>query len=137
MRAATLADVPAMIDMARAEFEPRFQLPGGDVERAMAAIAACIVGGGAFIAEGGFVLGTMGQTPWSAAPVAEEAMLYVRPEHRGSGLAQALMEALEGWASAQGATVLRVTAQPGQAAAAALYGRLGFEPAEQAFLKRL
>ena len=46
-------------------------------------------------------------------------------------------EALEAWARAEGATALRMTAQPGQGAAVALYAGLGFEPAEQAFLKVL
>lgn len=137
IRPATLDDIPALIDMARPEFEPRCRLPG-DVGKAILVFGAAVSGGGAFVAEGkGFILGVIGQTPWSHARVAEEVLLYVVPEHRRSGIAQALVEALEAWARAEGATALRMTAQPGHGAAVALYAGLGFEPAEQAFLKVL
>ena len=51
----------------------------------------------------------------------------VAPEHRRRGLASAVLEALLGWAAERGATTAYLQVREDNAAAMALYGRLGFE----------
>ncbi len=51
----------------------------------------------------------------------------VAPEHRRQGLASAVLEALLGWAAERGATTAYLQVREDNAAALALYGRLGFE----------
>ncbi|RZQ62699.1 GNAT family N-acetyltransferase [Amycolatopsis suaedae] len=52
--------------------------------------------------------------------------LAVRPEHRRRGLGTAVMGALSGWAAAHGATRTVLQVDVNNAAALALYARLGF-----------
>lgn len=52
--------------------------------------------------------------------------MWVDPAARGRGVADALLQDLEQWARAAGATQLRLTVTDGNTAAAALYERNGF-----------
>jgi GNAT superfamily N-acetyltransferase len=52
--------------------------------------------------------------------------MYVTPASRGTGLAAALVEAVEGWARAQGADRLYLRVAVGVARARAFYVKLGF-----------
>ena len=59
---------------------------------------------------------------------AEIKRMYVRPEARGSGVAQALVSHLENEAAHAGTSLVRLETGTLQAAAIRLYERCGFEP---------
>jgi GNAT superfamily N-acetyltransferase len=63
-------------------------------------------------------------------PAAELDVMYVAPEHRGRGVAQALLAALEGHARAAGVAVLRLRAGEPQPEALRFYRAAGFTPIE-------
>lgn len=52
--------------------------------------------------------------------------MYVEPEYRGQGLNQAILKALETWASQQGVTELRLEVYAGNASAIKAYEKAGF-----------
>jgi ribosomal-protein-alanine N-acetyltransferase len=54
--------------------------------------------------------------------------MAVRPPFRGRGLAAGLVEALAGRLQARGAREVRLTVDPANRPAAALYAKLGFQP---------
>ena len=54
------------------------------------------------------------------------AAVYVTPARRGSGLLDRMVEQVEGWARAQGATRLRLLVHETNGAARRAYARLGF-----------
>ena len=64
----------------------------------------------------------------------ELAELYVEPDHRGRGVAGALVEAAMALFRARKVSFASVWAHPGNAAALAVYRRHGFEPTEQTVL---
>jgi GNAT superfamily N-acetyltransferase len=53
--------------------------------------------------------------------------VWVAPEHRGRGIAQALLERLIGWARERGAARMELGVTAGDSPAVRLYERLGFE----------
>ena len=55
-------------------------------------------------------------------------MVVVDEGHRQAGIGTALMEAATGWARERGAEEMVLTVWSDNAAAEALYGRLGYEP---------
>jgi GNAT superfamily N-acetyltransferase len=59
-------------------------------------------------------------------PAAELDLMYVAPEHRGTGVGRALLAALEQHARAAGVTVLRLRAGDPQPEALRFYGTAGF-----------
>ncbi len=61
---------------------------------------------------------------------AEVKRVYVRPNARGRGVAQALLARIEREASAEGHTVLRLETGDRQLAALRLYERAGFVPCD-------
>ncbi|MBL9048983.1 MAG: GNAT family N-acetyltransferase [Tabrizicola sp.] len=83
------------------------------------------------------LLARSGDRPAGAAFVAchgSEAMLHaleVRPSHRRQGVGQTLIHAAANWAAAQGATRLSLVVTRQNAAARALYARLGMETVGQ------
>ncbi|HTD35407.1 MAG TPA: GNAT family N-acetyltransferase [Candidatus Elarobacter sp.] len=65
----------------------------------------------------------------SAGPRASEVKrLYVRPAHRGAGVAGALMDALEAHAREAGCDALYLDSRPDFQAAIRFYERRGYEP---------
>lgn len=64
--------------------------------------------------------------PGDRAGVAEVISMWVSPAVRGRGVGAALLDEVERWARATGATVLRLDVSDGNEAAAALYERNGF-----------
>ena len=63
--------------------------------------------------------------------VAELKRFFVAPERRGPGVADALIEALFGYAAGQGVTTVRLETGDAQRAAIAFYRRHGFAPVER------
>ena len=82
-----------------------------------------------WIAEHGTeVVGCVAFRPLAGVPRAGEVRrLYVRPTHRGTGLADALMSALESCARDEGFEVLYLDTHDSFTAAIRLYERLGYE----------
>lgn len=64
----------------------------------------------------------------------EVAELYVRPEARGRGLARRLVDEAMALFRERGVTFASVWSHPGNAAALAVYGAVGFRPTEQVVL---
>jgi ribosomal protein S18 acetylase RimI-like enzyme len=71
-------------------------------------------------------VGIASGVPTDDAGVAELISMWVHPTARGKGVGDELIRAVERWARATGAAVLRLTVMDGNAAAAALYERNGF-----------
>lgn len=90
--------------------------------------------GVAFVAEApdgslaGFIVGTE-TTPESyrrPMRLAEAECLFIDPNHRGQGLGEALMQAFEDWARAQGIQRLGLTVSARNQRARSFYERLGY-----------
>ena len=82
--------------------------------------------------DGAGVVGCVAFRPLAGVPGAGEVRrLYVRPAHRGTGLADALMSALESSARDAGYTALYLDTHHSFAAAVRLYERRGYEPTER------
>jgi GNAT superfamily N-acetyltransferase len=54
--------------------------------------------------------------------------MWVDPQHRGSGIGRRLVDAVEKWAQALGATMIELEVNPAVAAATNFYARCGYEP---------
>lgn len=65
--------------------------------------------------------------PEVAADACEVKRLYVRPTHRGAGIAEALMEALEGFAREAGYVAVYLDTKDDLAVAIRFYERRGYE----------
>ncbi|MEJ5943836.1 GNAT family N-acetyltransferase [Pseudokineococcus basanitobsidens] len=78
-------------------------------------------------AEDGTLVGIAG-VELDGAGGGELKRFYVAPAHRGTGVADALLEALVPHARAHGADVLRLETGDAQAAALRFYARHGFRP---------
>jgi GNAT superfamily N-acetyltransferase len=63
-----------------------------------------------------------------APGVVELVSMYVRPEGRGRGVGEALVEAVIGWARAMNATTVHLWVTETNKHAVALYERCGFSP---------
>ncbi len=72
-------------------------------------------------------VGSIALTPLDH-PAAELDVMYVAPGHRGTGVARALLAALERHARAAGVTVLRLRAGEPQPEALHFYAAAGFVP---------
>jgi len=66
----------------------------------------------------------------SGVPAGDDAIeiisVWVSPAGRGHGVGDALIDAIAGWAAESGATTLRLSVRPANAAAIRLYERAGF-----------
>ena len=62
---------------------------------------------------------------------AELISLWVAPEVRGRGVGEALIGEVVRWADDEGAPAVVLSVKVGNAAAIALYGRMGFEPTDE------
>lgn len=72
-------------------------------------------------------VGSVALTPLEP-PAAELDVMYVIPEHRGTGVARALLATLEDHARAAGVAVLRLRAGEPQPEALRFYAAAGFAP---------
>lgn len=71
--------------------------------------------------------------PYSGKPVMSEMFWYVEPESRGAGVR--LLRAVEGWAREKGIEdSIMISPSP---KVSAFYQRLGYEPLEEQFIKKL
>ncbi len=96
-----------------------------------AAIRSYLFGPGAFwLAQDARVAGCIAFRPLpNIGPLAcEVKRLYVRVEYRGTGLADALLDALEDHARAVGRTAIYLDTYAGLAAAVRFYARRGYVP---------
>jgi putative acetyltransferase len=73
-------------------------------------------------------VGSIAVSPMDTSGTAEVDVMYVAPGHRGTGLAQALLAALEDHARAAGVTVVRLRAGEPQPEALRFYAAAGFTP---------
>ena len=80
----------------------------------------------AFMATTEAPVGCAALVPWREPGVLEVKRMYVVPAARGSGVAQAILRALEAAARARGSTALTLETGTRQPAALALYERAGF-----------
>jgi GNAT superfamily N-acetyltransferase len=86
--------------------------------------------GGFWVATvGGEAIGSVALTPLEAG-AAELDVMYVDPEHRGVGVAQALLAAVLAHARDAGVSVIRLRAGEPQPEALRFYGAAGFLPIE-------
>jgi GNAT superfamily N-acetyltransferase len=87
-------------------------------------------GGGVWLAEDeGTIVGCIALRQLTSQPdCGEVKRLYVRPSHRGRGLADALLEALEEYARESGFVWLYLDTAADMKAAARFYERKGFFP---------
>ncbi|MGB4778008.1 GNAT family N-acetyltransferase [Microbacterium sp.] len=67
------------------------------------------------------------------APRADVVGVFVRPEHRGSGVLDALVDAAAHWAASHGADALTLDVHEHNARARAAYHKLGFTPTGEHF----
>ncbi len=75
--------------------------------------------------------------PVSGRPYAEELAWWVEPAHRRSQVGQALLEAGEAWAAAQGLGLLKMVAPEPVDGLGAFYEARGYRPLERAYVKPL
>lgn len=85
-------------------------------------------GNQAFLAVAGVPVGCAALVPWHQPDRLEVKRMYVAPSARGSGAAQALLEALAAAARAKGAVALVLETGTRQPAALTAYRRWGFVP---------
>lgn len=72
------------------------------------------------------VVGVAGGVPTPADGVVELISMWVRPDARGRGVGDALIEAVEAWARRTGAATVRLAVAEGNDRAEALYRRHGY-----------
>ena len=80
---------------------------------------------------------TRGESPDDPAPFAWIHDIYVKPEHRGTGMAGMLMAEAERFARGEGAQVLRLGVLDGNERARRFYASHGFREYTHVFTKRL
>lgn len=120
IRTAAPADLPRILEVEQLGFDPASrwsaaawadELAGPDRHVAVAEHHAELTGVATF---------------QLVADVADLHRVVVRPERRGQGVASELIEHGGAWASERGGRRMLLEVEPGNAAALALYGRLGF-----------
>jgi GNAT superfamily N-acetyltransferase len=148
-RAATLNDLPALLQMGRAFFDEsgfgaETSLDAESLEKTLRYLIES--GEGAvFVAERtGAIVGCAGALRFPyyfnlACSAAQELFWWIAPEHRGSILGVRLLQALERWARDSGCATLTMISLPAleDSPAAALYRRMGYRPSEHNFIKRV
>jgi GNAT superfamily N-acetyltransferase len=142
IRPATLADVPRLVAMGRAQLAATYGDAVADNPAQLEAVATQLVtmpAGAVFVAErDGAVVGMIGLVEFvhhlSGLPTVGEVMWWVDPAARGGGLA--LLRRGEQWARAQGARVLQVAAPQGTTVGT-LYARRGYAPVETTYQRTL
>ncbi|WP_404864536.1 GNAT family N-acetyltransferase [Georhizobium sp. MAB10] len=74
--------------------------------------------------------------PFAAIRMAGELCWWIDPAHRGRS-ARSMIAAYEQWAAGQGCTIMSLAGLGSDPKPAALYQRLGYQPAELHFSKTL
>lgn len=126
LRLRSLADAPDAYGSTLAEEQAR----PDDLWAARLAAAAVSDRDLPLVAErGGAAAGLLWAKFDAADPAAVNLFqMWVAPEHRGRGIAAALVRAAAAWAAASGATAVHLGVTCGDTPATRLYARLGFEP---------
>lgn len=130
IRAALVADIPAIIDMVERLVEAVEGPQCVDRVKTGETLAALINDrdGVVFVSGGGFIAGQIGQTVISRDPVAFELGWLAQDR---SGLR--LLRAFEAWARGRGATLIKLSCNGG--AAQQILERAGYRAAETAMVK--
>jgi GNAT superfamily N-acetyltransferase len=142
VRLATLADVPALVAMGRTFLAALYAGVLADNPEALGALASQLItreDAVVYVADQpvhgviGMIAMMLYPHPMSGERVASEIFWWVSPTHRGCGMR--LLRQAQAWAIARDAQLLQMIAPTPDVAA--FYTRLGFEPVETTFFKRL
>lgn len=128
VRAATPADLPVLEELWRA-FEAEVPPPAHvdiDVERELAEIREIVESGLAWVAERDGSVAGMALARRRSPRLARLTDLYVRPETRGHGVAEALVREVVARFSGEGIEAIDLEVLASNGAARAVYGRWGF-----------
>lgn len=149
IRAATMNDVPALIEMGRAFFdESGFGAETAFDPESTKRTVEHLIGGGdgiVLVAErGGHVVGCAGAIAFPyyfnlATRAGQELFWWVHPDHRGSILGVRMLQRLEQWAKDAGCrtfTMIDISCLEGSPAAR-IYQRMGYRPSEQSHIKKV
>jgi GNAT superfamily N-acetyltransferase len=139
IRPATLADVPRLVAMGRAQLVATYGDAVADAPDALAALATQLVTAptaACFVAErDGDVVGMIGVVGYahhlSGEPTAGEVMWWVEPDARGCGVA--LLKRAERWAAETGARTIQMIAPARHPVVGRLYERRGYVPVETTY----
>jgi len=77
--------------------------------------------------EGSLLVGTATGMPKESSDAAVLLQMYVRPDARGTDVAERLVDAVVGWARSEGFARIELGVNSGNERAARLYARCGFE----------
>lgn len=141
IRAATLADVGAIVRMSQELAEATRMPIEVDASWAAAFVARVVVGDGLALvvdidgAAGGFLVATVGQSSVSPRPVAIEHGWWCGPAAKGWGVA--LLARYEAWARERGCAFARMSIPHRSAIGEVLSKRRGYQFAETAMVKAL
>lgn len=84
----------------------------------------------------GFIVGAVGETPFSSVKIASELGWFVEREHRGTKASYLLFKAYEDWAYRVGASVIQSAYLPEITEGLdEFYKKQGYRPVEQSFIK--
>jgi len=144
IRAATIADAPRLIEMAKAFL---LQTRYGDTLRTNPDALEALVGQ---VLELGYIavadvdgrlegmLAVVELTnPISGDPYADELVWWVEPDARSRSIGPKLLYSAERWAHGRGLPLIKMVAPVGALAVAQFYRRRGYEPVETSYMKRL
>lgn len=140
LRPATPNDEEALLDLGeRMHSESIYASVSFNRERARKELRFSMTNGCVFVLADdkpfGVIMGHV-KKPWfSDDLVGFEEAFYVIPERRFGRYAAELIFSWATWCIENGAVLLRPTTSCGSYAAERLYGKLGFEPVGQAFMK--
>lgn len=138
-------EVPALMDIAWESFRSFAPVPGEQDLFAGVLTSLATFGGYLRVVERdhalcGFLAGMVAPfKPWADEKCAMEILFFVAPEHRRSRASILLLRDFEIWAKAKGCATMAVSANlpSGGERAGKLYERMGFQPIETAYLKRI
>ena len=104
----------------------------GAAEGATVAQFVAITAAGEWVGSATGLREEAGANDWAGHPIEQLQVhvvgVWVRPDHRGTGLLGRLVGEIEGWAAGHGATRLRLLVHEDNARAQAAYRKLGFVP---------
>lgn len=143
IRAATLDDVPVMVELGRRMHEESsYRTMTYSAERVAETAKLLVEHGFALVAEknGEVIGGMMGDviTPWyTTERMGTDYALYIAPEHRNGLLALKLVKRFEEWCVSMGATRIRPGVSTGSISAGKIYRALGYQPVGECFMKEM